>query len=203
MKGNSTMKIVVISGSSRIEAQSLRVSKFLRNKLQARDIETEIVDLNSLRIPIVPDWELESSDKALSEETKHVLAGADGFVCVTPEWSGMAAPAYKNFMLHVGDSMTHKPALLVGVSDSRGGAYPIAELRMSSYKNTRINYIPEHLIFRNVKEMNLSDTPANEDEEYIIDRTYYALHVLLDYASALKVMRQNTTLNYKDFPYGM
>jgi hypothetical protein len=39
--------------------------------------------------------------------------------------------------------------LIIAVSGGAGGgAYPVAELRMSSYKNSRICYLPEHLIVR-------------------------------------------------------
>jgi len=55
----------------------------------------------------------------------------------------MAPAGLKNFFLYAGNTaLAHKPAYLVGISASRGGSYPIAELRMSSYKNSYLCYIP-------------------------------------------------------------
>ena len=55
----------------------------------------------------------------------------------------------------------HKPALIVTVSSADGGAYPVAELRMSSYKNNRICYLPEHVILRNVERILNDDAKDN------------------------------------------
>ncbi len=40
------------------------------------------------------------------------LETADGFVVVSPEWNGMAAPALKNMFVYVRKTMAHKPATL-------------------------------------------------------------------------------------------
>jgi len=46
----------------------------------------------------------------------------------------------------------HKPALIVAVSSGDGGAYPVSELRMSSYKNNRLCYIPEQVALKSMRE---------------------------------------------------
>ncbi len=43
--------------------------------------------------------------------------------------------------------------MIVAVSSSSGGAYPIVELRASSDKNTRLCFIPDHVIVRSVGRM--------------------------------------------------
>ena len=71
---------------------------------------------------------------------------------IAPEWHGQVPAGLKNFFLICGRAeVGHKPALITTVSSGDGGAYPVAELRMSSYKNNRICYIPEQLIIRNVE----------------------------------------------------
>ena len=42
--------------------------------------------------------------------------------------------------------MAHKPGLIVTVSAGLGGSYPVTELRISSHKNTRLCYIPDHVL---------------------------------------------------------
>jgi NAD(P)H-dependent FMN reductase len=115
-------------------------------------------------------------------------------------------PAHlKNFFLVVDSNrLAYKPALIVGVSSGRGGAYPVAELRVSSYKNTKIHYIPDHLIIRDVSKV-LHDDPATLDErsdKYIRDRIDWTLDMLLLHANSNPVRESNLRNNEK-YAYGM
>jgi len=101
--------------------------------------------------------------------------------------------------------MAHKPALIVSVSSSSGGAYPVAELRMSSYKNTRICYIPDHVIVRNVEKV--FNTPgldkSNADDFRIKTRLIYSLEVLRVYAESFKSIRKSSSIDLKKYSSGM
>ena len=135
--------------------------------------------------------------------SKH-LAQAQAFVVVSPEWSGMVPAGLKNlFLLCDNDELAHKPALIVAVSASSGGAYPINELRTSSYKNTRICYIPEHIIVRNVESLLQGDTAASPHDESLRKRIDYSLKLLLQYSKALAGIRESGVLDHKSFPFGM
>ena len=80
------------------------------------------------------------------------LIKSQGFVLVVPEYGGMASPNSKNlFLLANNGEFFHKPGLIVSISSGLGGAYPISELRSSSYKNSHIMWIPENIIIRNVE----------------------------------------------------
>ena len=118
-----------------------------------------------------------------------------------PEYGGMATPAAKNIFLLCGNGeLAHKPGLIVSVSSGNGGAYPISELRSSSYKNTHIMWIPENIIIRNVEEFN----PGHHGEnipEWLDNRIDYVLKLLLTYASNMKPIRE--IVNRKDFGNGM
>ena len=120
---------------------------------------------------------------------------------MVPEYGGMATPAAKNFFLLCGNGeLSHKPGLIVSVSSGNGGAYPITELRSSSYKNTHIMWIPENIIIRNVEEFN----PGNHGEnipEWLDNRIDYVLKLLLAYTSNMKPLRE--LINRKDFGNGM
>ena len=91
------------------------------------------------------------------------LKAADALVVVSPEWGGMATPGVKNFLLNcTADEIGHKPALIVTVSASRGGSYPVAELRMSGYKNNRVAWLPEHVIVQHAgSNLNAPDGAAD------------------------------------------
>ena len=101
--------------------------------------------------------------------------------------------------------LAHKPALIVTVSSADGGAYPVAELRMSSYKNNRICYIPEHVIVRNVESV-LNDDPGQNNPDadgYFRERMSYALNILKEYALALGQVRASGAADLALFKNGM
>jgi len=62
---------------------------------------------------------------------------------------------------------------------------------MSSYKNSRICYLPEHLIIRYVDTVFNEDTAQNKPgaQEYFEDRLAYCLEMLKEYALAFRQIR--------------
>ena len=129
------------------------------------------------------------------------LKNSDGFILVVPEYGGMATPAAKNIFLLCGNGeFAHKPGLIVSVSSGNGGAYPISELRSSSYKNTHIMWIPENIIIRNVEQF-VPGAHGKDIPEWIDDRIDYVLELFLAYASNMKPLRK--IINRKEFANGM
>lgn len=201
------MKIIVISGSSRADSQSLKIANWLNRHLQKLEVEAEIVDLKKIDLPLRHDdiWK-DISDVPAAKELREKLEAADGFVVISPEWHGMAAPALKNMFLYVQKTMAHKPALLTTVSATRyGGSYPLAELLIGSYKNSYLNYIPEHLMVREVNDMFNSDdlSEGSIDDQYIKHRAVHSLKLLIAYAEALHAVRKSGVPDYKLYPNGM
>ncbi len=199
------MKISIISASHRINSESKKISDFLENNLLNLNNNLDIFSLD-LAKSLLPLW---SPDKKNGEgvwgETwisiSKNLESSDGFILVVPEYGGMATPAAKNIFLLCGNGeFSHKPGLIVSVSSGNGGAYPIAELRSSSYKNTHIMWIPENIIIRNVEEFNPGSHGKNIPD-WLDDRIDYVLNLLLAYASNMKSLR--TIVNRKDFGNGM
>lgn len=204
------MKIAIISGSHRVNSQSEKVSRYIEKTL----LDNEQCDdtwLFSLADNPLPLWEegIWDKDPAWEERLNPIreeLQSCDGLVIVAPEWHGQVPAGLKNFFLMVSRfDVGHKPAMIVAVSSADGGSYPVAELRMSSYKNNRILYIPEHVIVRNVESV-LNENPADNNEgadSYFRERISWSLDVLLAYAGALKPVRESgITLNAK-FGNGM
>lgn len=157
------MKIGIISGSHRSPSQSEKVANYLRSRLIKAGVETWVFPLANNPLPLW-DQSIWEGNKAWTERLKPLqqeLIECDGFIVISPEWHGQVPSGLKNFFLLFSRAeLGHKPALLVAVSSGDGGAYPIAELRMSSYKNNRICYIPEHLILRNVESI-LNEDSSN------------------------------------------
>ena len=199
------MKISIISTSHRNKSQSKRISGLLHDNLLNIKSRLEIFSLD-LADASLPLWspEKKKGKGVWSDTWKNVsntLANSSGFVLVVPEYGGMATPQAKNlFLLCDKGELAHKPGLIVSVSSGNGGAYPITELRSSSYKNTHIMWIPENIIIRNVEEFN----PGNHGDnipEWLDDRIDYVLKLLLVYVSNMKPLRE--LINRKDFGNGM
>ncbi len=199
------MKISIISASHRKNSQSKKISEFLQNNLSKIDskLNTNILDLADAGLPL---WSPEKKDnKGVWGETwssiSENLDNSDGFVLVVPEYAGMATPAAKNIFLLCGNGeLAHKPGLIISVSSGNGGAYPISELRSSSYKNTHIMWIPENIIIRNVEAFNPGAHGKNIPE-WLDNRIDYVLKLLLTYALNMKPIRE--IVNRKDFGNGM
>ena len=203
------MKITVISGSHRREAQSLKVARFAQRTLEDGICEeTALLSLADNPLPLWDTgvWEGEERWTTLLAPLREELASSDAFVVVTPEWHGQVPAGLKNFFLLFGkNELGHKPALIIAVSSGAGGAYPVAELRMSSYKNSRLCYIPEQVIVRHVEQVLNEDGADNDDvsDSYYRARIPWALNILREYAAALRQVRASGATRTETFNNGM
>lgn len=204
------MKITVISGSHRNNAQSLKVARHIQQRLQQQGIceENWLFSLAGNPLPLWDQgvWDGDEKWDALLRPLKAELASSDAFVVVTPEWHGQVPAGLKNFfLLATKNELGHKPALIVAVSNGDGGAYPVAELRMSSYKNNRLVYIPEHVIIRRVEEVLNDDQEQNDprSDSFYRERIDWTLALLAQYAKALKSVRDSGIAFHDKFKNGM
>jgi NAD(P)H-dependent FMN reductase len=192
------LKIAIISGSNRRNSQSIRISNIIFQKLSFLNINVSLVNLEKENFPFWQDDydDLISPHKKAFEKTSLLLKDAEGFIFVVPEWGGMVPSQVKNiFLLASNNELSHKPGLIVSLSESMGGAYPVAELRSFSYKNTKICWIPEHVIIRKVKEF------MPETDKRLNSRIDYSCKMLVEYSKALKNVRNIADL--KTFKNGM
>ena len=204
------MKISVVSGSHRKKSQSRKISDVVCNYLAEHQSVTQsvVIDLSLIELPLWEEaiWENDPAWINRLSALSKVLQESDGFVIVSPEWHGMVPSALKNFFLMWGEGqLAHKPALIVSISSSNGGSYPVAELRMSSYKNNRICYIPEHLIIRNVETIFNKDPQENDAEVQhdLNKRMLYCIQLLICYAEGFKPIRQKKATDISTFKFGM
>ena len=202
------MHYTLLVGSHRPNAQSLKVAKWLEHHLQERGNTTDVVHLGEKNYPLWSEdyWDSNSELATAMGKELEVCTKADGLIVVAPEWGGMVPAALKNFLLYLNSKhVGHKPTLLVSVSAGRGGSYPIAELRMSGYKNTKLLYLPGHLIVQHVESvMNEVDPDTGEKADvYIKQRALYALDVLELYTNALKPIRNDERLWNEAYKNGM
>lgn len=203
------MKIAIISGSHRQNSQSIKVAKHIQKTLEAGIChETWLYSLEGNPLPFWDEgvWSGEKKWLDILNPLREQLASCDALVIITPEWHGQVPAGLKNFFLLFGkNELGHKPALIVSISAGAGGAYPVAELRMSSYKNSRLCYIPEHVIIRDVEAI-LNESESENDarsDSYIRERLQWALGILKEYAVALKQVRSSGVTETDKFGNGM
>ncbi len=202
------MKYAIISGSHRPQSQSGKVARYIAERLITLHSEasSEIIDLGQTPLPLWDEGIWQGDPKILDawQPVSARLKGCDAAIVIAPEWGGMVPAALKNFFLFAADgSLYHKPGLIVGVSASRNGAYPVAELRVSSYKNTHLQYITEQVIVRQVNDVLNEAEPQSDDDASLRKRLDYSLSVLAEYAKALQTVRASGVLNRKEYPFGM
>jgi NAD(P)H-dependent FMN reductase len=201
------MRIFIVNGSHRKEAQSLKVGRYLERRLSELDLDTSVFLFNLTGSPL-PFWDEDYGGvrKELWGPIEAELKSADALILITPEWNGMATSGIKNF-LHLcrNTAVGHKPALLVSVSAGINGAYPIAELRMTGGKNNRLCFIPEHVIVRNAPSVLNDPDPeqGNRHDVSIRRRFDYALRLLVEYGHSLKRVRESGLIDHENFANGM
>lgn len=206
------MKIAIVSGSHRKDSQSGRVGRHIKAEIARLFPGTSVYFLDLGKTPL-PLWDetVWAGGEVWKQQWAPVAAeiqSSDALVAISPEWAGMVPPALKNFLLLCGKAeLGHKPGMIVTVSAGRNGAYPVSELRSSGYKNNGLCWIPEHVIVREVAKALQAPGPDGsipaDDDAYVRARMEYTLRVLVEYAKALKSVRDSGVIDNKAYPYGM
>jgi NAD(P)H-dependent FMN reductase len=205
------MRLLIVSASQRTNSQSVRVGEYIN---QVAGIFDSVNHIELCRQDL-PMWD--GDDDTLTETIPAwpaidlQLQQADAYVLITPEWSGMASPILKNFLMICKPHSTgHKPVVLVSVVSGISGAYPLAELRMNAFKNNKMVEIPESIIVRNVEQLLESKSASDElkpADVLLRDRIDYSLISLHQYAHALAnvrmIKRDQPFNNEQRFKYGM
>ena len=204
------MKVSLICGSHRKVSESAKVSRFIERTVNETKVFDEVFhyNLGGNPLPLWDEtfWEDNPKWHKLIDPIRKELVESDALILVSPEWHGAVPAGLKNFLLFwTKGEIAHKPAFIVTLSIVDGGSYPVAELRMSSYKNSRVCYIPEHLIVRYVEKVFNEDPTKNDPsaQEYFVDRLNYDLKLLREYANAFKQIRASGAADLSVYTSGM
>ncbi|HSE29490.1 MAG TPA: NAD(P)H-dependent oxidoreductase [Candidatus Saccharimonadales bacterium] len=205
------MKIAVISGSSRPKSQSLKIANWVVEKLRDLDTEPILIDLHEHVLPTeinLLDLKNEPTGLKAWSPVQEILQDSLGFVVVSPEWNGMAPPALMNMFEYASVSskpLAHKPGQIITVSNTDGGSYPAAQLRVHGGKNNHSFYNPEIVIIRNCEKVFNSESPevGNSADEYLQARVEHSLRIFLEYVKAMQSLRENSKVDLLKYPNGM
>ena len=202
------MKFGIVIGSHRAKSQSAKVAVWVRECLKAIDAGATFytLDLATKPLPLWDEgvWNGDPEWKKIWDPIAAELRSCDAFVVMAPEYSGMVPAALKNFFLLTGkEELGHKPGLIVAVSSGRGESYPVTELRISSYKNTRINWVPDHMIVRNAESVLNGEASVSEEDTFVRSRLTYCLRLLGEYGKALRLVRESGVVDFKNHANGL
>ena len=192
----TNLKLLIISGSTQAQGQSLKVARYMEAYLKTQAVKVSVLDLHQLELPFFGHHQKQAAWSKRWSKISAKLKAADGLVLVSPEYNGGPSPAILNLMLYVDTELRHKPVLLTGVSAGRGGAYPIAALRQNGPKDPQYVVLSDNLIISQVYDV-LNDcdfeasnlTPADKAVRLaVVDK----LWLLLNYARVLRKMELDT-----------
>jgi len=125
--------IQIIVGSTREQRRGAPIARWLAGLAEARsDLAVAVTDLADLDLPLLahasPPMNDSSRDGA-AHGWSQVVAAADGFVIVTPEYNhGYPAPL-KNALDHLFSEWNRKPVAFVSYGGSGGGLRAVEQLR--------------------------------------------------------------------------
>ena len=197
------MHCAIIIWSQRSSSQSSKVWLFCKKILTSLSISSDIIDLWVDHLPYWDELHNPNSELGIEAWEKHskILQESDWVIVISPERWGMVPWVLKNFFLWCKKwELAHKPWLIVWVSAGTGWAYPIVELRMSSYKNTKICYIPDHVIVRHVDQV-LNDN--TEEDKRVELRIENSIKTLQAYMQWFAIIRQEQIIKDNPMSNGM
>ena len=126
------MQLLVISGTNRRNANTLRVATYIQQQYaELPGVEASLLDLSTLP-PTLLHPDAYSTKPPEFEAFANAVLASDGLVVVTPEYNGGMPGALKLFidMLPFPESFEYRPVCFVGVSAGRWGALrPVEQLQ--------------------------------------------------------------------------
>lgn len=156
--------IPIIAGSTRRDRQSIKVARFVLDRLRQRDgVETELIDLLEYDLPIMEE-RLHHRDDPPPRlvEFGGKIARADSFVIVTPEYNNGYPGVLKNALDYLLPEYERKPVGIVTVSAGGfGGINCLAQLRLVMLGMGALP-IPESLAVSRVRDSFAEDGTPND-----------------------------------------
>jgi azobenzene reductase len=88
--------VTIINGSQRSKSQSAKVVEFIRMLLERRGVVVKVLSLHEQPLTLwVDDADMQDAQARAWAPMAARLIGSDALVFVTPEWNGMAPPAWR------------------------------------------------------------------------------------------------------------
>lgn len=106
------IKIVCLGGSLDAGSSSLKMVKCAEKKLTALGVETHLIDIRDLKLPIFSYSEMKKGPSAKFSKILTKIHEADGYIFASPEYHGTVSAAFKNVIDHLEYLSHYKPPYL-------------------------------------------------------------------------------------------
>ncbi|WP_328910048.1 NAD(P)H-dependent oxidoreductase [Streptomyces sp. NBC_00234] len=127
---SAPLKVAVILGSNREGRFGPVVADwFLSRAARHPDIETELIDVGELDLPIALSFRPGPTEQAQLARVMPRLAEADAFVVLTPEYNHSFPAPLKNLIDWYRDEWQAKPVAFVSYGGISGGLRAVEQLR--------------------------------------------------------------------------
>lgn len=185
-----TLRIPVILGTVREGRRSEHVARYVHRRLAARPgVDSPFIDPRHYAFGdlVQREFEMQAQPPKVAEFVD-LVAAADGFVVVTPEYNYGIPGALKNLLDLTFKPWNRKPFGLVGCGGVSGGLRALDMLRQTVAGLGAVA-VPQHVPVPHVAKAFGPDGPLAEPEEWA-KRVDSFLDQVEWYAKALKVARQ-------------
>lgn len=177
------MKIAILLGAVRKGRQSHRVAQYINNLLKERGVETDLIDLAKLYLPIYGSVEDALSSKNIEIISARLMA-ANALIFVTPEYHGSFSGVLKNALDHFWVEFQRKPIGVVTTSSGKMGGINASTQLQHVILSMGAYAMPLKLLIPDIRNaFNASFEPANE---HIVKMAHNFLEEFLWFAEALQ-----------------
>lgn len=195
------MKLLIVNGSTRQARATDRVVAWVEKNAKQydlKDVTFETIDLMDLGLPLFdepvsPMMNENRSPEGGVKTWLDALAGADGYIIVTPEYNHAMGNGLKNAIDYIGHEIMKKPFIVVG-HGGVGGARAIEQVKLTLNANIGGVPVPNSVnVFGYVGYQDLisEDGTANDDNVTAQEGPLKgAVETLAWYAAALKAARE-------------
>jgi chromate reductase, NAD(P)H dehydrogenase (quinone) len=129
-RSSAGLNIAVMTGTTRTEGPPRpiigpRVAKLVCHNLNQRGHTVSLIDVRELELPLLekPEFAYAKSHIPVKLKTlREIIAAADAYVAITPEYNHAPSPALLNLLNHFGSSIfSFKPSAIVSYSAGQWG----------------------------------------------------------------------------------
>ena len=188
------MEVAILLGSVRKGRQSHKVAYYVKELLDKRNVQTDLIDLGEYPLPIFGEQSIQSAQaKKVINEIGYRLGKADALLFVTPEYHGSFSGVLKNALDYYWEEFQRKPIGVVTTSAGRmGGINASTQLQhvilsLGGYPLPLKLLIPE---IQNTFDANLSpfrESVANSANKFLDEFSWFAEAITMKKQSTVQL----------------
>ncbi|MBS0032177.1 NADPH-dependent FMN reductase [Chitinophaga sp. 22321] len=188
------MKIAILIGSIRQGRQSQKIAHYLQDRLQADDLDIDLIDLAETPLPMLEERVGKHPQlPQVVQELSNRLHSADAVIMVTPEYHGSFSGVLKNALDYFYSEFSRKVIGIVTVSAGKFGGINAATQLQQVILSLGAFALPTKLLVPEVYGA------FNATHELTNEHTLRSAQKFIDdfrwFASAIQEKKQQTTVN--------